>query len=96
MNNVDVIKTLKNFKKQNGNRYNILKIGVFGSAARNELNSQSDIDVVVVLEKPDMFDLIGIKHDLEEMFNRRVDIVRYRDDMNSFLKRQIEREAIYA
>jgi hypothetical protein len=42
-----------------------------------------------------MFNLIGIKQDLEEEFHRPVDIVRYREKMNRFLKRRIEKEVVY-
>ena len=59
------------------------------------LHERSDLDIVVVLGKPDMFNLIGIKQDLEEAFQRHVDIVRYREKMNLFLKKRIENEAIY-
>jgi predicted nucleotidyltransferase len=59
------------------------------------MNDQSDIDVVVELAKPDLFYLIGIKQDLEEYFHRSIDIVRYRDQMNIFLKNRINAEAIY-
>jgi len=38
---------------------------------------------------------IGIKQDLEEKFHRSVDIVRYRDRMNAFLKKRIDKEAVY-
>ena len=59
------------------------------------MNEQSDVDIVVELEDPDMFNLISIKQDLEEDLNRSVDIVRYREKMNAFLKARIEKEAIY-
>ena len=59
------------------------------------MNEQSDIDIVVELEDPDMFNLISIKQDLEEELSRPVDIVRYRERMNAFLKAKIEKEAIY-
>jgi uncharacterized protein len=65
----------------------------WGEKAR--VTEQSDIDVVVELEDPDMFNLISIKQDLEEELNRPVDIVRYREKMNIFLKARIEKEAIY-
>jgi len=59
------------------------------------MREQSDIDVVVELKTQDLFDLIGIKLDLEEELSRQVDIVSYRDKMNNFLKRRIEKEAVY-
>jgi predicted nucleotidyltransferase len=62
----------------NRDRYEIIRIGVSGSAARNSMNEQSDIDIVVELGKLDLFYLIGIKQDLEEKLHRPVGIVRYR------------------
>jgi len=60
------------------------------------VDEQSDVDIVVELEEPDLFHLIGIKQDLEEKLNCPVDMVRYREKMNAFQKRRIEREAVYA
>ena len=91
----EIIRTLRGFMDMNRDRYEIIRIGVFGSAARDNMNEQSDIDVVVELGKPDLFYLIGIKQDLEEKFHRPVDIVRYRDRMNAFLKKRIDKEAVY-
>jgi hypothetical protein len=52
--------------------------------------------VVVHIAEPDLFMLVGIKNDLEEMLHRPVDIVTYRDNMNQFLKKRIDGEAVYA
>ena len=56
---------------------------------------EGDIDVVVELKTQDLFDLIGIKLDLEEQLSQEVDIVSYRKKMNEFLKRRIDKEAVY-
>ena len=60
------------------------------------VRQECDIDVVVELENPDLFNLIGIKQDLEERFHCAVAVVRYCEKMNSFLKRRIDQEAVYA
>ncbi|MCL0096482.1 nucleotidyltransferase domain-containing protein [Thermodesulfovibrionales bacterium] len=91
----EIMQTLRGFVELNRDRYEIIRIGVFGSAARDSMNEQSDIDVVVELGKPDLFYLIGIKQELEEEFHRPVDIVRYRDRMNAFFKKRIDKEAVY-
>jgi hypothetical protein len=91
----EIIQTLRGFVEINRDKYEIIRIGVFGSAARDNMNEQSDIDVVVELGKPDLFYLVGIKQDLEEKFQRPVDIVRYRDRINAFLKKRIDKEAVY-
>ncbi|WP_080807901.1 nucleotidyltransferase family protein [Desulfamplus magnetovallimortis] len=95
MNKKTIIKELSLYKKQNLNKYQIKKIGIFGSASKDCMNEQSDIDIVVELEKPELFYMIGIKQDLEATFNMPIDIVRYRDKMNDALKRRINLEAIY-
>jgi len=91
----EIILSLRRFKEINQNKYRIIRIGIFGSAARDTMKEQSDIDVVVELEKQDLFNIIGIKQDLEEQLQQAVDIVSYRKNMNEFLKRRIDNEAAY-
>ena len=95
MQRKDVLQTLANFQQVKGKEYQIRRIGIFGSAARNQLVETSDVDVVVELLEPDLLVLVGIKQDLEALLHRQVDIVRYREKMNAFLKRKIEEEAVY-
>ena len=61
----DIIEILRKFKAENNNKYSIQTIGILGSAAHDSFRDRSDIDVVVDLENPDLFNLIGIKQDLE-------------------------------
>ena len=89
------LEILREFMRESGDQYGILELGVFGSVARDEAKEDSDVDVVVRISKPDLFSLIGIKQDLEEQFDRPVDIVRYREKMNDFLKKRIDQEAVY-
>jgi uncharacterized protein len=91
----EIIRTLRGFVEMNRDRYKIIRIGVFGSAARDSMNEQSDIDVVVELGKQDLFNIIGIKQDLEEQFSKPVDVISYREKMNQFLKKRIDKEAVY-
>jgi len=91
----EIIPTLRKFKEMNRKRYEIIRIGVFGSAAGDSMNEQSDIHVVVELGKQDLFNIIGIKQDLEEQFSKHVDVISYRKKMNQFLKKRIDKEAVY-
>jgi predicted nucleotidyltransferase len=95
MNREEIILFLKEFKKTTQNKYHIRRIGLFGSMARNTKDEPGDIDIVVELESPDLFILADIKYDIEKKFKKHVDIVRKRENMNHFLKRRIEREAIF-
>jgi len=91
----EIIRTLRGFMDMYKDRYEIIRIGVFGSAARDSMNEHSDIDVVVELGKQDLFNIIGIKQDLEEQFSKPVDVISYREKMNQFLKKRIDKEAVY-
>jgi predicted nucleotidyltransferase len=89
---IDYLRTQKDFFK---NEYKIKKIGIFGSCARGEAHEGSDIDIVVELEKPDLFHMIGIKQTVEEALDSKVDIVRLREGMRKSLKYRIEQDVIY-
>ena len=91
----EIIRTLRCFMDMNKERYEIIRIGLFGSAARDSMNELRDIDVVVELGKQDLFNIIGIKQDLEEQFSKPVDVISYREKMNQFLKKRIDKEAVY-
>jgi len=95
MNRKEIIEYLKKFKEESKNKYHIELLGVFGSVARDTISANSDIDIVVRLTKQDLFELIGIKQDLEEYLELPVDVVSYREKMNLFLKKRIDKEAIY-
>ncbi|GAB6163517.1 nucleotidyltransferase family protein [Desulfothermus naphthae] len=88
-----IIKELQKIKEKYKDK--IIKIGIFGSVARNEYNQESDIDVVVEQKYLDLFLLGRIKIELKEKFNKNVDIIRLRNDINPFLKKRIERDSIY-
>lgn len=96
MDKEEIIRILRRYKNDFSEQYGISDIGLFGSAARDEVRQDSDVDVVVHISKPDLFMLVGIKNELEERLHRPVDIITYRDNMNQFLKNKIDSEAIYA
>ena len=72
-----------------------ISLGVFGSVARDEAGTDSDVDIVVAMSKPSLFSMVHIKSTLEAKLQRRVDIVQYWENMNPFLKSRIDREAHY-
>lgn len=95
MKKEDIISFISSRRTEFEQRFGVKRIGLFGSYARDEGREGSDIDIVVELEKPDLFCLIGIKQAVEDALGNRVDIVRLRDKMNKALRRRIERDVIY-
>lgn len=76
-------------------RYNLDKIAIFGSVARGKDDESSDLDIAAEFKSIDLFELAGLKEELEKEFHRRVDIVCIHKNMNPYLKKRIEKEAIY-
>jgi predicted nucleotidyltransferase len=70
-------------------RHQVRELSLFGSAARGEMRSDSDIDFLVdyfPTARPSLFDLIGISDELSNLLGRKVDLgvkralkPRYRD-----------------
>lgn len=95
MSRDEVLAVLRQFKKDYGAHYAILEIGVFGSVARGNDTGSSDVDIVFKTNSPNLFRTASIKTRLEELLNRPVDVVRYRENMNPHLKQRIQAEARY-
>lgn len=96
MERTEILDGLRDFKQGHQKEYRFTKIGLFGSVARGQSTEQSDIDIVVEQQEPDLFLLGCIKTDLEETFERKVDLVRFRKGMNELLRKRIEQDAVYA
>ena len=95
MDRTEILNKLLHYKETHQQDYMLLKIGVFGSFAMKNDTPGSDVDVFVELQKPDLFILGSIKTELEQLFGKKVDIVRLRENMNPFLKKRILKESIY-
>ncbi len=86
---------LRSHKPRFIEQYGVTNLGVFGSVARNEAHPGSDLDIVVSLREPKLLYMVHIKETLEEVFQCPVDIIHYRETMNPFLKKRIDRDAVY-
>jgi uncharacterized protein len=91
----EILTRLKNYKERKQLLYNFLRIGVFGSVARNSNSENSDIDILIEQRVPDLFTLGTIKTALEEEFGTKIDIIRLHDGLNDSFKKRIEKESIY-
>ena len=58
--------------------HNVKRAGIFGSYVRGEQKKNSDIDILVEVEKEaDLIDFIRLKNTLEKAIKRKVDLVEY-------------------
>jgi predicted nucleotidyltransferase len=63
--------------------------------ARGEARDDSDIDIVVKIDPPNLITLSRIRLEIEEIIHKHVHIVHYRERMNKLLKSRIDSQAIY-
>lgn len=75
--------------------FGVVRIGLFGSAARGEAEPGSDIDILVELSQPTLTGYVGLKLYLEEILNRPVDLATL-DNLRAELRPTILNEVIYA
>ncbi len=55
--------------------FGVQKIGLFGSYRRGDPTGESDMDFLVVLDKPSFDSYMGVKIFLEDLFGCKVDLV---------------------
>ena len=87
---------LKRHEREIKERFGVNKIGIFGSHARGEERTYSDVDVLVEFKKGyATFDnFMELKFFLEELFIRAVDLVTV-DALRPRLKKAILQEVSY-
>jgi predicted nucleotidyltransferase len=76
-------------------RHGVLFLAVFGSAARGELKTTSDVDVMMDLPADSpagLFEQVRMASELEALFGRRVDLVT-RASLKPRVRETVEREA---
>lgn len=91
----EVLALLREFMQRERDEYGLITLGVFGSVARDDARSDSDVDIVFETSKPNLYLTARMQAELEDLLARHVDVVRLRKRMNSRLKERILREATY-
>lgn len=84
----EILALLRDFKVRQGKKYGILKMGIFGSVARDQQTESSDVDIYYEGEAQGLFSLSHLKNELEELLGSPVDIIRLRDRMNQLLRKR--------
>lgn len=70
-------------------KHKVRRASLFGSVVTGDTKKGSDIDLLVELPlTASLFDLAGLKLDLEEMLGKKVDVLTY-NSLNPLLKNRI-------
>lgn len=85
----EILEKLKSLKPMLYKDYSVIEIGLFGSFSNNSQTQDSDIDLVIELERPIGWKFFTLELYLEKIFNRKIDLVT-----KNALKHQIKEEIL--
>ncbi len=75
-------------------KYGVKRASIFGSTVRGELKEDSDIDILVEIDKDiSLLDFVALKLELEDVLGRKVDLVEL-DAIKPRLKERILKEQV--
>ena len=91
----EIQKTIVAAKDEIRQQYKAEVKGIFGSYARGDFHTDSDLDLLVDLDAgADLLDLVGLQHFLEDKLGCKVDVVP-RELLREELRASVFSEAIY-
>ncbi len=94
MDSLNIIEKLRDMKPVLKEQFGIEDFAVFGSIARGENSSNSDVDIVVLKSsKKNLIVRLKTIEFLEKKLNKKVDLGYY-DGLKSIIKRKIEKDLI--
>jgi hypothetical protein len=90
----DILLKLKELKPILHKDYAVKEIGLFGSFSDETFNEESDIDLLVELERPIGWKFFSLEIYLENIFKRKIDIVT-KNALKDQVKERILKQIIY-
>ncbi len=76
-------------------KFGVKSLAIFGSAARDQVRDDSDVDVLVEFQRPPTFKAyMGLKFFLEDLLGRKVDLVSP-VTLKPRVRPYVEQEAVY-
>ena len=75
-------------------RFGVRSLRLFGSVARDEQSEGSDVDICFEMV-PKLYLFVELGQFLENLLGCSVDVVRIHRNMNTYLKKEIEKDGIY-
>ncbi|MDP3643728.1 MAG: nucleotidyltransferase family protein [Bacteroidota bacterium] len=75
MTKTDILSKLRELKPELNKQFAVREIGLFGSFSDNSYSEDSDIDILVELERPIGWKIFTLEIYLEKVFGRKIDLV---------------------
>ncbi len=90
----EILLKLKELKPTLRKDYAVREIGLFGSFSNNTYTEESDIDILVDLEKPIGWKFFSLEIYLEKIFHRKIDLVT-KNSLKELIKQDILTQVNY-
>jgi predicted nucleotidyltransferase len=91
----DIPARLAQLKPQLEREYPISELGIFGSYARGEQRSDSDLDVLVAFDQPvTLFELVRLENELTDELGVEVDLVT-KDSLKPRIEARVTDDLVY-
>jgi predicted nucleotidyltransferase len=96
LSNKDILNFLKTERAFLRNEFGVINIGIFGSYAKGTQRSDSDIDMVIEIEKSkkNIHSFMQLKRFLEKEFSKKVDL-GFEHTLKPIIKEKIKGDIIY-
>ena len=91
----EILNFIETHREELKERYTLIKIGLFGSYAKDSATEESDIDLYAEFEEKKFRNIAGAWNYLESSLGKKIDLVYSHKNMRPSLKESIEREVIY-
>jgi len=95
MNKNDILEKLSQEREYIKNKFEVEKIGLFGSYAKDIQTENSDIDIYVEFKNKTFKNISGLWVYLEELYNKKVDLLHKHKQSKGAIFDSIQKEVIY-
>jgi hypothetical protein len=96
MRRQNILKILAENRSEIGSRFGVASLSLFGSIARDEAATESDVDIIVTfVQTPGIFGFLELKEYLEKLLQCSVDLVT-KNALKKQFREQILQEALHA
>ena len=86
---------IRSIKPVIASRFNVKRIGIFGSVVRGQVRKSSDVDILVEFSRTiDLLDFVALEKYLSEQTGVKIDLVSFKALMPEF-KNAILEEVVY-
>ena len=95
MNKQTIIESIKFEKPYLQEHFGVEEIALFGSYARGEEKTESDIDILVKMNVKTLRNYFSILDYLEAKFHKKIDLVTKHDQLSERFLRIVNKDIIY-